>query len=428
MMRPESRWQSASGSSLRFILSASTSAFLVYFCMYAFRKPFAVGIFDDVQDFAISYKVVLVLAQLIGYASSKFIGIKVISELTAAHRPWMIIALVLVAELALLGFALVPPPYNFVLLFFNGLPLGMIWGLVFSYLEGRRTTELLAAILSSSFILASGVTKAVGKYIMLEFAVSQYWMPFVTGALFLLPLFLSVWWLNQVPAPTPDDIRARHVREAMTSEDRRRLLYGAWPGLLAIVVMYFFLTAFRDYRDNFAADIFNEIGLSGNFRIFAETELWVAVLSLLIMASFILIRNNLKAVQIVIAIMAASMLLLASSTYFYQAAILDDPFWWIVLVGLGAYIAYIPVGSMLFERLIACLRYKSNAGFLIYIADAMGYVGSILVMLYQTFVYQGDSILAFFIQFSYLTALIGFIGLGFAFVYFSRVIPAQSTA
>jgi hypothetical protein len=395
--------------------------------MYAFRKPFAVGIFDDVQDFAISYKVVLVLAQLIGYASSKFIGIKVISELTAAHRPWMIIALVLVAELALLGFALVPPPYNFVLLFFNGLPLGMIWGLVFSYLEGRRTTELLAAILSSSFILASGVTKAVGKYIMLEFAVSQYWMPFVTGALFLLPLFLSVWWLNQVPAPTPDDIRARHVREAMTPEDRRRLLYGAWPGLLAIVVMYFFLTAFRDYRDNFAADIFNEIGLSGNFRIFAETELWVAVLSLLIMASFILIRNNLKAVQIVIGIMAASMLLLAGSTYFYRAAILDDPFWWIVLVGLGAYIAYIPVGSMLFERLIACLRYKSNAGFLIYIADAMGYVGSILVMLYQTFVYQGDSILAFFIQFSYLTALIGFIGLGFAFVYFSRVIPAQPT-
>ena len=74
------------------------------------------------------------------------------------------------------------------------------------------------------------------------------------------------------------------------------------------------------------------------------------------------------------------------------------------------------------------MRYKSNAGFLIYIADAMGYVGSILVMLYQTFVYQGDSILAFFIQFSYLTALIGFIGLGFAFVYFSRVIPAQSTA
>jgi hypothetical protein len=411
------------GQGLGFILSASVPAFLVYFCMYAFRKPFAVGIFDDVQDFAISYKVVLVLAQLLGYASSKFVGIKVISELTAAHRPWMIIALVLFAELALLGFALVPPPYNFVLLFFNGLPLGMIWGLVFSYLEGRRTTELLAAILSASFILASGVTKAIGKFMMLEFSVSQYWMPFVTGALFLLPLFFSVWWLNQVPSPTAEDIQARHAREPMTSEDRRRLLYGTWPGLLAIVVMYFFLTAFRDYRDNFAADIFNEIGLSENFRIFAETEFWVAVISLFIMASFILIRNNLRAVQIVLGIMALAMLLLAGSTYFYRAAILTDPFWWIVLVGLGAYIAYIPVGSMLFERLVASLQYKSNAGFLIYIADAMGYVGSILVMLYQTFFYQGDSILAFFIQFSYLTSIIGFIGLGFAYFYFTRLIP-----
>ncbi len=418
-------WQQrvTSGQGLGFVLSASVPAFLVYFCMYAFRKPFAVGIFDDVQDFAISYKVVLVLAQLVGYASSKFIGIKVISELTPAHRPWMIIALVLFAELALLGFALVPPPYNFVLLFFNGLPLGMIWGLVFSYLEGRRTTELLAAILSASFILASGVTKAIGKFIMLEFAVSQYWMPFLTGALFLIPLFFCVWWLNQTPLPTAEDIRARHARGPMTSADRRRLLYGTWPGLLAIVTMYFFLTAFRDFRDNFAADIFNEMGLSENFQIFAETEFWVAVISLFIMASFILIRNNLRAVQIVLGIMAMAMLLLAGSTYFYRAAILNDPFWWIVLVGLGAYIAYIPVGSMLFERLVASLQYKSNAGFLIYIADAMGYVGSILVMLYQSFIYRGDSLLAFFIQFSYLTAIIGFVGLGFAFLYFSRLIP-----
>ena len=418
-------WQQrvTSGQGLGFVLSASVPAFLVYFCMYAFRKPFAVGIFDDVQDFAISYKVVLVLAQLVGYASSKFIGIKVISELTPAHRPWMIIALVLFAELALLGFALVPPPYNFVLLFFNGLPLGMIWGLVFSYLEGRRTTELLAAILSASFILASGVTKAIGKFIMLEFAVSQYWMPFLTGALFLIPLFFCVWWLNQTPLPTAEDIRARHARGPMTSADRRRLLYGTWPGLLAIVTMYFFLTAFRDFRDNFAADIFNEMGLSENFQIFAETEFWVAVISLFIMASFILIRNNLRAVQIVLGIMAMAMLLLAGSTYFYRAAILNDPFWWIVLVGLGTYIAYIPVGSMLFERLVASLQYKSNAGFLIYIADAMGYVGSILVMLYQSFIYRGDSLLAFFIQFSYLTAIIGFVGLGFAFLYFSRLIP-----
>ena len=44
-------------------------------------------------------------------------------------------------------------------MFFNGLPLGMIGGLVVRYLEGRRASELLLAALSCSFIVASGAVK-----------------------------------------------------------------------------------------------------------------------------------------------------------------------------------------------------------------------------------------------------------------------------
>ena len=66
----------------------------------------------------------------------------------------------------------------------NGLPLGMIWGLVFSYLEGRRQTELLGAGLSVSFIFSSGVVKSVGKVLMQDFGVTQMWMPFLTGLIF----------------------------------------------------------------------------------------------------------------------------------------------------------------------------------------------------------------------------------------------------
>ena len=57
-------------------------------------------------------------------------------------------------EVALLLFALVPAPYNFGCLFLNGLPLGMVFGLVLSFLEGRRLTEALAAGLCASFIVA----------------------------------------------------------------------------------------------------------------------------------------------------------------------------------------------------------------------------------------------------------------------------------
>ncbi|MFX8554498.1 DUF5690 family protein, partial [Acinetobacter baumannii] len=74
-----------------------------------------------------------------------------------------ILFLLFAAWLTLFCFAVVPVPYNFIFMFLNGLPLGMIWGLVFSYLEGRTFTDLMGAILATSFIFASGFAKFVGK-------------------------------------------------------------------------------------------------------------------------------------------------------------------------------------------------------------------------------------------------------------------------
>ena len=62
-----------------------------------------------------------------------------------------IIKLIAIAWIALLFFAITPPPYNIFFLLLNGIPLGIIYGLVFSYLEGRKTTELLGAVLASLF-------------------------------------------------------------------------------------------------------------------------------------------------------------------------------------------------------------------------------------------------------------------------------------
>jgi len=78
------------------------------------------------------------------------------------------------------------------MLFINGFPLGMIWGLVFGYLEGRRSTEFMAAVLSISLIFASGFVKTIGRTLMSSIHVNEYYMPFLTGALFVIPLLLFV--------------------------------------------------------------------------------------------------------------------------------------------------------------------------------------------------------------------------------------------
>ena len=99
---------------------AVIAAFGTYFCMYAFRKPFGVSQFQDVNAWGWHYKTVAVVAQVFGYMLSKFIGIKVLTELAPSRRAASLIGLILLAEFALVLFGMVPAPWNIACLFLNG--------------------------------------------------------------------------------------------------------------------------------------------------------------------------------------------------------------------------------------------------------------------------------------------------------------------
>ena len=87
-----------------FVTFAILAAFSTYFCMYSYRKPFAAAKFEGITFLgtAVALKTALVISQIIGYAFSKYIGIKVCSEVTPGRRAWTLIGLVLAAEIALL--------------------------------------------------------------------------------------------------------------------------------------------------------------------------------------------------------------------------------------------------------------------------------------------------------------------------------------
>ena len=168
--------------------------------MYGFRKGITAVKFEGLDFLGVDYKIWLITAQVLGYAVSKGIGVKVVSEMQPHQRPWFVLGLVAVAELALLGFAVIPAPYNIVCLFLNGLPLGMVYGTVLGFLEGRRQTEVLVAALTASFIFASGLVKTVALLLM-QRGVTEQWAPFLTGLLFVVPLVLSVYGLAKLPPP-----------------------------------------------------------------------------------------------------------------------------------------------------------------------------------------------------------------------------------
>lgn len=400
-----SRWLSRQPQWV-FVLYASLASFLTYSCMYAFRKPFTVGLYEEHAVFGVDYKIWLITFQLIGYTLSKFAGIKYVSEMKPAFRAIYILLLVGMAELALFFFWIVPKPYNILFMFFNGLPLGMIWGVVFSYLEGRRMTEILGASLSVSFIVASGVVKSVGEMVKLHWGASDFAMPFITGAIFAVPLVVCVFLLDCIPAPSAQDEQLRTKRMPMNRQERKAFLKTFSIGILLLVVAYVFLTVFRDMRDNFSIEIWRSLGYTDDPAIFTLAELPVAFFTLLALALVVFIRSNFKAFNVILLIVLSGFLLVIASSLLFQYRLIGGE-WWMILVGTGLYLGYIPFNAFLYERLISSFRYVSNVGFLIYVSDAFGYLGSLGVVFYKNFFSPSLSWLQFFIQAGIYCSLFG---------------------
>lgn len=399
-------------------LVAALVSFAAYTSIFCFRKAFNVAPFSGHTLFGLDYKIVLVITQVAGYMCSKFYGIRFISELKRQGRGKLILILVSISWLAWLGFALIPAPYNFWCLFFNGFPLGMLWGIVFSYVEGRRATDVISAALAVSFIFGSGVAKSVASFVLNDLHISEYWMPFTVGLIFMLPLVLLVWCLEKIPPPDEQDIAERMERSPMSKEERKQLLKHFLPGIILLVLIYIMVTILREVRDSFMADMWRESGEVVNNAIFAKTETIISLAILLMIAVMVVVKNNYRAFMLALMIMLAGFIILTVITMMRNNDAVSV-FYWMTFTGLGLYMVYIPYNSILFERFIAAYRFAGNVGFLIYIADSFGYLGSVTVMLTKSVLNVKMQWLSFYNSLVLVVGVIGTVATIIAMIYFS---------
>jgi hypothetical protein len=421
---PVSAWLGRS-SQFWFSVYAAVTAFCLYTCVFAFRKTFSVATFEGLAYVGVSYKVWLVIFQVLGYAAAKFVGIRVIAELKANARYRGILWMTGIGGISWLFFAIVPPPWNIIFLATNGFPLGMVWGMVFGYLEGRRVTEVLGAGLSVSFIFSSGLCKSIGGYLMRDWNVSEMWMPFVTCCLFFIPLVLFLSLLDKVPPPSPADVESRTKRNPMNYESRVAFWRKFAPGIVLFVLAYMLLTIFREFRENFSAEVWKTLGYGNSPQVFTATETPVSILVLAVMGSLMLIRNNFRAFMVNHGIILFGMIMIGVSTGLFHAGLIPAPLW-MILIGVGLYLGYVPFNSIFFDRMIATFQYVGTVGFIMYVADSFGYLGSIAVLLFREFGYKEVGWLEIFIGGGYIVSITGALLIGGSMIYFARKFRRES--
>jgi hypothetical protein len=351
--------------------------------VYALRKPFTAATFDDVMIWGYSFKSIITIAQVVGYVISKFAGIKIISELNHAHRLRFIAGAAVLAAVSLLFFGLLPMHFKIAAMFVNGLALGCMWGVIFTFLEGRRVTDMLASILGISIVISSGMAKSIGLFVMNQFHVSEFWMPALIGAL-ACPLVAALGWsLAKLPEPNKEDVALR-VQRVTLNGSRRIAIYRQYAVLLTLLLAgNLFLTVLRDIKEDFLVNIFDMSGQSD--WLFAKIDSIVTLIILLLFGMMIFVRNNKSALLILLtgAILTSSAMAFISANYYTLNL---SPLVWLFIMSLSLYIPYLAFQTIFFDRFIASYKISGNVGFFIARVDSIGYAGTVVVLLLKEFV------------------------------------------
>lgn len=365
-----------------FVLWAGGTALLSYSLVYVLRKPFTAAEFDGLQVAGMDYKIVVSIIQLIGYVCAKMLGIKYISELKPEGRLKFIVGSAALSEVSLVAFGLLPAPYNIFALFFNGLSLGCMWGVIFSFLEGRRTTDILASIMGVSMALSSGVAKSLGLYALNDLGVSEFWMPALVGAVAFPLLCFMGWMMTKFPAPTAADIAARTKRVTLDGRQRWQLFVKFMPLLIMLFGANLLLTVQRDIKEDFIVCIIDVSQVSS--WAFAHLDSIATLVLLGVFALLSAVGNHLRALCLIFIMSAIGMGTIAFLGA--EAGSLNMPVTaWLFLQTLCIDIAYLSFQTIFFERFIACFKVQGNVGFFIITIDFIGYLGTLCLLLFKEF-------------------------------------------
>jgi hypothetical protein len=386
-------------------LWASMAAFGAYFCMYMYRKPYAAALFEGQMLFGLDYKIVLIISQVAGYACSKFLGIRIISSMKPESRAYYYIGLIGIALIGLSLFYFSSPAWSILWLFINGLALGLIWGVVFQYLEGRSITELLTVILSANFIFTSGVAKSLGQY-CLQSGVSEKMMPMMIGWIFVPLTLLFVWMLTMIPSQNQSDVEQRTERLPMTQVERNEIIKDFGGVLILFILGYIILTMIRDVRDNFGVEIWKGLGYGDDASVYTTSEIPATILLLLLLGALYKIKDNKRALLLNLWLTIAGLVLLVLATLAFYSGNLSGMLW-MMITGVGLFVPYILYNGILFDRLICAFKITANVGFFMYIVDAFGYLSSVGILLYKNFGNQSISWLQFYTILCVLAGIVG---------------------
>ena len=260
-----------------------------------------------------------------------------------------------------------------------------LYGAAATYLEGRRTTEVLLAVLSFFLIYAGNLSRGTAA-LVLQAGCPPLLMPLAIGAV-ACPISIALYVaVDRAPPPSAADVATRSKRTAMTGAQRAAFLRRWGVFVAPQCAAYALLTGIRSVRDLYSQQIFAEsLGVAeAPPYVFLIADLPGAICGGAVLLLLSRVPSNERAVFFNLGAQAASAVLLLSSTILFALKGLPGLAWQLA-AGTGIFVPYLVMQTPIFERLLAVAQSEGTLSFLIFLSDGIGYVVSITLLLYRDF-------------------------------------------
>jgi len=177
--------------------------------------------------------------------------------------------------------------------------------------------------------------------------------------------------LSHQPPPSVTDRTLRGERRQITSitEEGWLLLRRHGTGIVFSTLAYVLVGSLRAYRDFFQTEIFDAAGLGAHPEAMAYSEVGIAVVVLGIIGSYSAILNSWRALNVVLATSIGGALLVTAATRAWSVGIVGGTTW-ALAVGAGIFLGYMPIGCVLYDRLLAAAGEQLTTTMLSVLSDA----------------------------------------------------------
>jgi len=143
----------------------------------------------------------------------------------------------------------------------------------------------------------------------------------------------------------------------------------------------------RSFRDLFAGPLFAASldAKKAPAALFFAADLPGAFISVLVLLFYTKIRDNGRAVHLMLLTILCGLLFTFGSTALFLAPFSIGGTAWQLMLGTGLFVSYSVMGSPLYERIFAVGKVKGTISFLVFTADLTGYFATLGIFAYSIF-------------------------------------------